>query len=222
MSLPKKDAGRPATRVALTANWITALRIIFYPPMIYFIMVGELWYGGYCFGAGMMLDALDGWWARRQGGVLDWEVEQTMSLWQRMNFRGTTRLGQLLDPAMDKLANNTGILMLGIGFVWLPLALLPPLIDLLLQFAVRPLKNWLNIGDAAANNWGKGKTWWQALAVTCMITFRQWPEGPAIASAVLGIAILFGCMSVYGHLSGERTARPFASGASDISEPSNS
>jgi len=183
-----------------TANWCTAFRVVCIPPMIWNILCGDFTSAMGWFGINQILDIWDGLIARRQGGVLTDQQAEGKSLWEVMNFPGVTPLGSWMDPVMDKATNGVAILLLGLGFVPWPLVVLPVLIDLLLQFGVRPLKKWLKIGDDASNGNGKAKNWLQSAAIVWLALGRGFWWGQWVAIGYLMLAIIYGGLSVYGHL----------------------
>ncbi len=186
----------------LTANWITAARAPLLIPMVYFYEHQQWVAGGTCFAISMLLDLLDGWLARRQQAklsfILSREQQAQLTWWQVMNYPGNTPFGDWFDPLLDKIGDILGIYY--VGPLWLSKWLTYPvvIIELFLQFVVRPMQRQFGV-KAAANKFGKWKT-----------NFYAWPLGimPFVyvygPGFVFNLAILIGLglamASSYHHL----------------------
>lgn len=206
MSLHSDNSHNPRTNFHFTANWITCARVLLVIPMVWYYLHGDLLHGGVFFILSIVPDWFDGpfarWQSRRYNLTLSMDQEATLTFWQRMNFRGQTQLGALLDPLFDKVTNGLGLLLAGYGFVpyWLVFVIIG--IDLVLQFVVRPFKQYHNIGSIKATDWGKYKTQCQGWCAGFMPfwDYFDWPYANVVFPVWLMACIGFGLMSLRSHL----------------------
>lgn len=203
-----------------TGNWFTYSRFIPLIMMVYFYYCHQWGVGGWCYIAAIVPDWCDGpfaRWQKRRSGVplLTLAQEQQLTWWQRMNLPGASNLGAFMDPFLDKAMNSTALFMLLKFMPWYMagMVLVIIVLDLALQFVVRPLKIRWGIKDAAkANNWGKYKTQAQGWTAGFMPFVYTWAEllgylprtlQPVLeAGLVVGLllAIYFAFKSIQGHL----------------------
>lgn len=199
----------------LTANWLDMARFLFIALVLTFAMyafgnpyVPQWWlWVGYAQVLQILADWLDGpiaqWQERIYQLKLSPEDEAKLTFWQRLNVPGKTQLGMILDPLADKCGNGLTLTTGGYGFIqsyWIIVAIVA--VDILLQFAVRPLKRWLGITEKGANFWGKAKTQIQGWTGSIMLFWRGWelPHADAIFTVPLLVALVFGVFSACEHL----------------------
>lgn len=144
-----------------TANQATLLRIALVPVAVWAYLVdASLWFLFPFMTFVYVLDAVDGYLSRRQEKLLaqplTWAVERHMSFMERVNWRGTTRLGAMLDPLSDKLV-HFGVLLPG-GWNYLPRSLIIASLVVALALTVsRPVIQSLTGKNTPANRFGKRK-----------------------------------------------------------------
>ena len=153
---------------------------------------------------GLLTDAFDGPLARfRQGDhplLKSVEEEREIGWWGRINYDGVTFLGKTLDPITDKVRFFCALYSLGWGVVSRFLVIGLTVMGVLLTL-VRPMKHWLKLGDATANFFGKLKIWAEFVA---LLPLTLYPENISILNSFFVIALLFGFLSLLGHLFGAK------------------
>lgn len=221
-----------SVRLRFTANWVDILRILFYTCMMIAFFLGELWWALFYLNANMGCDWIDGPIARyhqaKYGWTLDPLVVETATLsnlywacvgdpykpsvqevlssyWEVINFPGVTDFGKNMDPLMDKLCNISAIVFLGLGLFFWPLYAIPAVIAFVLQFLVRPFKEYMRDKygydtDASSTIYGKVKNWIEYIAISVIIVSIQLALPMVFSEALLVLAIVFACLSLWSHL----------------------
>lgn len=144
-----------------TANQLTLLRIGLVPVAVWaYLNHASLWLVFPLMTFVYLLDWWDGAVSKRQEArlaqPLAWARERRMSFRERVNWRGKTRLGAMLDPLSDKMV-HFGVLIPG-GWDYLSRELIVlSLVVALLLTASRPLIQWLTGRNTPANRLGKTK-----------------------------------------------------------------
>lgn len=108
----------------------------------------------------------------------------------------TTPNGASLDATCDKVFIHS-VMWLGCGDrieLWVKITV--SALDALLT-AARPLKRYLGATENS-NRWGGLKTWAQSFALAFVLTRNE--THARIAPYVFGLAIVFACLSIYGHV----------------------
>ena len=154
-------------------NFLSAFRILLVPVLVTVLFTkvdGKEWVGLGLFLAAALTDFLDGYLARRWGRV--------------------TRLGQILDPAADKILMASAF----ISLVELNHAVVPVwMVALILarEFAVSALRSVAaSAGVVIAASWsGKVKTVAQIVAVSLLIIYNQLGEFAHLSRISLWVAV---------------------------------
>jgi CDP-diacylglycerol--glycerol-3-phosphate 3-phosphatidyltransferase len=154
-------------------NLLTVGRILLVPILVTVLFTkveGKEWLGLGLFLAAALTDFLDGWLARRWGRV--------------------TRLGQILDPAADKILIASAF----ISLVELNPAVVPAwMVALILarEFAVGALRNVAGAeGVVIPAGWsGKVKTVSQVVAVSLLIVYNELGEFAHLSRIALWVAV---------------------------------
>jgi CDP-diacylglycerol--glycerol-3-phosphate 3-phosphatidyltransferase len=153
-------------------NILTVTRILLVPILVTVLFTkveGKEWYGLALFLAAALTDFLDGYFARR--------------------YRVVTRLGQLLDPAADKILVASAFISLveldpRVTPAWMVAVILAR------EFAVGALRNVAaSDGKVIAAGWaGKVKTAVQIVAISLLIIYNQLGEFRHLAPISLWVA----------------------------------
>lgn len=209
----------------VTPNLITLSRLVFVPTSaVLFFLPGHMFSGGMAWIIGMVLDGFDGPLARyqdelhQQGIKLSADKEADLTLWQRVRFRGSTALGGILDPILDKLLVAAAIIPLGrkdlfleLVYAWLGVAA---------ALTVLSVGLWaLGTPKPGANWFGKVKIWVESALVASLglpefvnagygffagqsspHNILLIPAHPCVSNTILISAILFGALSFLTHL----------------------
>jgi CDP-diacylglycerol--glycerol-3-phosphate 3-phosphatidyltransferase len=174
-------------------NLLSAFRILLVPVLVTVLFTkvdGKEWIGLGLFLAAALTDFLDGYLARRWGRV--------------------TRLGQILDPAADKILIASAF----ISLVEINAAVVPAwMVALILarEFAVGALRSVAaSAGVVIAAGWsGKVKTVTQIVAVSLLIIHNQLDELKILSRVSLWVAVavtVFSCIEYFVRFRGQLNA----------------
>lgn len=170
--------------------------------------------GGLFYAWAGLLDFFDGALARYQDDAdgipiesrprLHEDDEYNLSFSKRLNLRGSTHYGTVLDPFSDKEWYFFAIFPLSwfiVDHIFLWSSLLVALLLTFIRF--RAIRRALEFGGkGAANRFGKYKIWVEVFAVAAA-AFIPGGEHAAlkemIVSIFIGTALTFGCLSLSGH-----------------------
>jgi phosphatidylglycerophosphate synthase len=153
-----------------------------------------------------LLDAFDGALARYQTRKdyvkkLSEDDEYALSFWNRLNLRGSTNFGEVLDPFSDKVMYFSALFPLGwhvVDHLYLWLSLLVALILTLIRF--RAIRRALEFGGkGAANRFGKYKIWVEVIAIASLVLLPNGPFKIMCANTAIGTALVIGMLSLTGH-----------------------
>lgn len=214
----------------LSANQITLISVALCVPMVMAFLSASLW--GLVIGAAFMtvsiaLDFCDGAVARaheKESGratPLTLEEELKFNWRKRLSYRGVTHLGRVLDPIGDKIRLFLVLWPLAFGYLDTTLLIVIAAIAVLLT-ALRPIKQWLKLGEIGSNKLGKMKLLVE-IAGMYMLVFL--PISPLYASIIdtvflvtlmlaigsFTIQIVNACVAYY-----RREKRPLPRGLSEI------
>jgi len=164
-------------------NILTVTRILLVPILVTVLftkVAGKEWYGLALFLAAALTDFLDGYLARR--------------------FRLVTQLGQLLDPAADKILVASAFISLveldpKVTPAWMVAVILAR------EFAVGALRNVAaSEGQVIAAGWsGKTKTTVQIVAISLLIIYNQLGEFRHLAPISLWVAMVVTALSGFDY-----------------------
>lgn len=153
-----------------------------------------------------LLDFFDGSLARYQTrtyGILERseDEERALSFWQKLNLRGSSKFGAVLDPFSDKTLYFGTIFPLGwttlnhsILFGSLAIAIL------LTAIRFRAIRKALNlVGKGAANRIGKYKIWIEVVAAASLGLLPTSTFKIYTANISVSIALFIGILSLAGH-----------------------
>lgn len=155
----------------------------------------------------LLLDFFDGSLARYQNRTYDIEElseekEYSLSFWDRLNLKGSSHFGTVLDPFSDKTLYFGAIFPLGwhiINPLYLWLSLLVALILTLIR--LRAIRRALSFaGKGSANRFGKYKITIEVLAITSLVLIPSGPLQELIANIMIGTALIIGALSLTGHI----------------------
>lgn len=206
---------------------VTRARILFFLPLLFcsafaftsLSFNARIWL--LCMTAGALfyawaglLDFFDGSLARYQDDIdgipkesrprTQEDAEYDLPFSKRLNLRGSSHYGTVLDPFSDKEWYFFAIFPLSwyiVNHVFLWASLLVALLLTFIRF--RAIRRALEFGGkGAANRFGKYKIWVEVFAVAVA---ALWPGGTHAAfkemlvSIFIGTALTFGCLSLSGH-----------------------
>lgn len=162
-----------------TPNLLTLFRILLVPLLVVVLLTkfeGKEFVGLGLFLLAALTDFLDGWIARRSQKI--------------------TRLGQLLDPAADKILTSAAFISLvelGVAPAWMVVAIIAR------EFAVSALRSFAAAEGLVipAGVWGKAKTVIQIIAISLLIIYEQLGELERLAPVSLWLAVI---VSLYSGL----------------------
>ena len=162
-----------------TPNLLTLFRILLVPLLVVVLLTkfeGKEFVGLAVFLLASLTDFLDGYIARRHQKI--------------------TRLGQLLDPAADKILTSAAFISLvelGVAPAWMVVAIIAR------EFAVSALRSFAAAEGVVipAGLWGKVKTTVQIVAISLLIIYERLGELERLAPVSLWVALV---ISVYSGL----------------------
>jgi len=162
-----------------TPNLLTLFRILLVPLLVVVLLTkfeGKEFVGLALFLLAALTDFLDGWIARRSQKI--------------------TRLGQLLDPAADKIlisAAFISLVELDLAPAWMVVAIIAR------EFAVSALRSFAASDGLVipAGVWGKAKTVVQIVAISLLIIYERLGELERLAPLSLWLALI---VSLYSGL----------------------
>ena len=162
-----------------TPNLLTLFRILLVPLLVVVLLTkfeGKEFVGLAVFLLASLTDFLDGYIARRHQKI--------------------TRLGQLLDPAADKILTSAAFISLvelGVAPAWMVVAIIAR------EFAVSALRSFAAAEGVVipAGLWGKVKTTVQIVAISLLIIYERLGELERLAPLSLWLALI---VSVYSGL----------------------
>lgn len=204
--------------IGTTPNRLTAWRIVLSLPMcLCFTLAGAyrentlfwaIWLiaGTLLYIHCALLDFFDGALARYQKRTyaipdVPEDEEYALSFWQRLNLRGSSHYGAILDPFSDKTMYFGAVFPLGwhvVNHLLLWASLCVALILTLIRF--RAIRRALEFaGKGAANRFGKFKIWFEVLVIASLVLIPRGALQELIANLAVGIALVIGCLSLTGH-----------------------
>jgi CDP-diacylglycerol--glycerol-3-phosphate 3-phosphatidyltransferase len=162
-----------------TPNLLTLFRILLVPLLVVVLLTkfeGKEFVGLAVFLLASLTDFLDGYIARRHQKI--------------------TRLGQLLDPAADKILTSAAFISLvelGVAPAWMVVAIIAR------EFAISALRSFAAAEGVVipAGFWGKVKTTVQIVAISLLIIYERRDELERLAALSLWLALI---VSVYSGL----------------------
>jgi CDP-diacylglycerol--glycerol-3-phosphate 3-phosphatidyltransferase len=162
-----------------TPNLLTLFRILLVPLLVVVLLTefeGKEWFGLAVFLLAAATDFLDGYIARRHQKI--------------------TRLGQLLDPAADKILTSAAFISLvelGVAPAWMVVAIIAR------EFAVSALRSFAAAEGVVipAGVSGKAKTVLQIVAISLLIVYERLGELERLAPLSLWLALI---VSIYSGL----------------------
>jgi len=162
-----------------TPNLLTLFRILLVPLLVVVLLTkfeGKEFVGLALFLLAALTDFLDGFIARRSQKV--------------------TRLGQLLDPAADKILTSAAFISLvelGVAPAWMVVAIIAR------EFAISALRGFAASEGVVipAGIWGKVKTVVQIIAISLLIIYERLGELERLAPLSLWLALI---VSLYSGL----------------------
>jgi CDP-diacylglycerol--glycerol-3-phosphate 3-phosphatidyltransferase len=162
-----------------TPNLLTLFRILLVPLLVVVLLTkfeGKEFVGLAVFLLASLTDFLDGYIARRHQKI--------------------TRLGQLLDPAADKILTSAAFISLvelGVAPAWMVVAIIAR------EFAISALRSFAAAEGVVipAGFWGKVKTTVQIVAISLLIIYERLGELERLAPLSLWLALI---VSVYSGL----------------------
>jgi CDP-diacylglycerol--glycerol-3-phosphate 3-phosphatidyltransferase len=162
-----------------TPNLLTLFRILLVPLLVVVLLTkfeGKEFVGLAVFLLASLTDFLDGYIARRHQKI--------------------TRLGQLLDPAADKILTSAAFISLvelGVAPAWMVVAIIAR------EFAISALRSFAAAEGVVipAGLWGKVKTTVQIVAISLLIIYERLGELERLAPLSLWLALI---VSVYSGL----------------------
>lgn len=162
-----------------TPNLLTLFRILLVPLLVVVLLTkfeGKEFVGLAVFLLAALTDFLDGFIARRHQKV--------------------TRLGQLLDPAADKILTSAAFISLvelGVAPAWMVVAIIAR------EFAISALRGFAAVDGVLipAGIWGKVKTVVQVVAISLLIVYERLGELERLAPLSLWLALI---VSLYSGL----------------------
>lgn len=205
-------------RIGTTPNRLTMWRVVLSLPMALCFILSSAYshvflYWLFWLSSGALLyiwcalcDFFDGALARYQKRVyniaeLTEDEEYALSFWERLNLRGTSHFGTVLDPFSDKTLYFGAVFPLGWYVVdrsYLWLSLLIALILTLIRF--RAIRRALEFGGkGAANKFGKYKIIIEVCAVASLALLPSGPFKVMLANITIGTALVIGGLSLVGH-----------------------
>jgi CDP-diacylglycerol--glycerol-3-phosphate 3-phosphatidyltransferase len=162
-----------------TPNLLTLFRILLVPLLVVVLLTkfeGKEFVGLALFLLAAATDFLDGFIARRHQKI--------------------TRLGQLLDPAADKILTSAAFISLvelGVAPAWMVVAIIAR------EFAISALRSFAAAEGVVipAGIWGKAKTTVQIVAISLLIIYERLGELERLAPLSLWLALI---VSLYSGL----------------------
>lgn len=194
----------------VTANWMTLIGLVLCLPGGFFFLNDQPIFGAVCYALSCLTDFFDGAIAGHQEQVhrknqglspLTREDEIQLTLWQRINFRGRTHLGKILDPVVDKVRIwiflfTAAVDVVDERIIWSMVGL-----SVLLTLA-RPVKRYFRVEDRGANVSGKVKVWAEVVAMAAWFFLMPWKQASFYPTIVNGLFLLCVCLaaiSLYTH-----------------------
>lgn len=160
----------PANCITLFGGWLAFLGI-------YLFTVNSDWLAILVLTASFLTDSFDGLVSRYHESLrhaaglspLSLREESDLSWWERFNHLGITHLGRWLDPLIDKI-RFIGLLWVVGGNdvvpIWIKISLT---VMASLLTIVRPILRMLELGDGAANSFGKRKMHLEVVSMTLLV-----------------------------------------------------
>ncbi len=188
-----------------TANQVTLIGLIICIPMCVLFLLDQYIVGAILLTVSLVADFADGALSRYQQGdrrAMTLDEEMSLSFWKRINYRGVTHLGRMLDPLVDKVRFFLVLYSLGIGYVSTSLIVALTIIAVCLTL-MRPIKQYLKLDNVSSNRFGKIKIWAEIFGMAFLVFVPEgyhYPTITTIANSVLILALAFGVCSLLGHV----------------------
>ena len=167
-----RNIGRTFGVVA--ANWITLFGGLLALLGIYLFTVDHDWLAILVLTISFLSDSFDGLVSRYHESLrraadlspLTLKEESDLSWWERFNHLGVTHLGRWLDPLVDKIRFIGLLWVIGHSPSWMTISLtvMAGLLTL-----VRPILRMLELGDGAANSFGKRKMHLEVISMALLV-----------------------------------------------------